>query len=251
MKKRYIALIVASSAVLLFGSLVYCAISAFPELLLSEEEKKERLKQAEEEEHHYLVEIDDVRGDAYLFHEDKNEEAPESAPVVFNNEPVDVTPEAYDDVEFITIDAPVTQAIEIITVEETKVSVTQNDELLAPIDLAPATFDFEISSVSDELVEDKVEVIEEVVEEEAEAIDVIDYAVENNVGLSAAMEPVAVFESEEIVEENIVIERKEKNTNEQYSTSHNKVLECTLLVIGAVDILSFLLIKKRKRLSHF
>ena len=54
MKKRYVAIISICTASLLFGGLVYCGISAFPELLKPEEEE------APKEEQRLLVGIVDT-----------------------------------------------------------------------------------------------------------------------------------------------------------------------------------------------
>ena len=51
MKKKYVAIISISTISLIFGGLVYCGISAFPELLEPEEEQVEQ-----KAKHHLAIE---------------------------------------------------------------------------------------------------------------------------------------------------------------------------------------------------
>lgn len=258
MKKKYIVAIIIPSICLVFGSLVYCAISAFPELLLSEEEKQERLKQAEEEERFFLGDTNDFHNDYYLFNdESKDEEKPVEVGFVFESSPVEVAPELYDEVEFIMVDAHEAPVFEIETNDEPTTFVENIDTTSLQVNEVIISNENTLSIISDE----KIATVEEIsddsfiaaddlfIEETNEALDVVEMNNHVKSGLSAAL-PVAISENE-IVEETEVLERKEKKIVEQETTIHNEVLECTLLVIGFVDILSFFLIRKRKRLSRY
>ena len=251
MKKKYSAAIVIPSVCLLFGSLIYCAISAFPELLLSEEEKLARLKEAQEEEH-YLIDVSDYRDDSYLFEDDNDDNVTISVGFANVSNPVEIAPELYDEIEIIMIDAIETPTVEIeINDEPTQyapvleVEVLEANEAVVSNDV---TFDVmeEIEYSNDALlVEETFDIIEESFEEEVEIAEVTHHI---RSGLTA-VEPVLINENEE--EADILIEHKEMMVNEQGVTSYNKDLESTLIVIGIVDLLSFLLIRKRKKLSHF
>ena len=253
MKKKYIAAIVIPSVCLLFGSLIYCAISAFPELLLSEEEKLARLKEAQEEEH-YLIDVSDYRDDAYLFEDDNDDNVTISVGFTNVSNPVEIAPESYDEMEIIMVDAIETPTVEIEINDEPaqyapvlEVETLEVNEVAISNEVALDIVEENEYSNDEAIVEEVFDVIEESFEEEIEIAEVTHHI---KSGLTA-VEPVLINENEEKEEADILIEHKEMMVNEQGVTSYNKDLESTLIVIGIVDLLSFLLIRKRKKLSHF
>lgn len=238
MKKRYVALIVVSSMVLVFGSLIAYAITAFPELLMTEEQKKEKARLAQMEEDVYFEDAYVSQEDNYYFENesvDYNVVIEDAAPIetaaIVSNVVVDIPAELYEDVVFIAIDAQETVNNEVSTI---------NDDVVINDDNASFTFESGEEFVNEEIAQEEIVTVEEIIEETtvmksaAKIVDASAYTILND----------------EDNEEEIVLECKVKSY-QSGATSHNKILDCTLLVIGIVDVLSLLLIRKRKRLSHF
>ena len=238
MKKRYVALIVVSSVVLVFGSLIAYAITAFPELLMTEEQKKEKARLAQMEEDVYFEDAYVSQEDNYYFENesvDYNIVIEDAVPIetvaIVSNIIVDIPAELYEDVVFIAIDAQETVNNEVNTI---------NDDVVINDDNASFTFESGDDFVNEEITQEEIVIVEEIIEETtvmksaAQIVDSSAYTILND----------------KDSEEEIVLECKEKNY-QSGATSHNKILDCTLIVIGIVDVLSLLLIRKRKRLSHF
>ena len=214
---------------------------------------QKRLKEAQEEEH-YLIDVSDYRDDSYLFEDDNDDNVTISVGFTNVSNPVEIAPELYDEIEIIMIDAIETPAVEIEINDETaqyapvlEVETLEVNEVVVSNEVTLDIVEENEYSNDALLVEETFDIIEESFEEEVEIAEVTHHI---RSGLTA-VEPVLINENEEKEDADILIERKEKMINEQSVTSYNKDLESTLIVIGIVDLLSFLLIRKRKKLSHF
>ena len=302
-KKKYIPLIAIPVVFLLFGSLIFCAISAFPELLETDAEKEARLKQeAEKEAAIYNVEITETMGNNLpqtVYIVDDYEPIENAQDLAF--EPIEIQEVLFDDnVEVVYIDNGVSEAniVENVQlVEEANVEVveetiveqeTVTEELTETfVSSSSGLFkkaDFQVTFICEHCSVDVYQ--ENIVSEDVDIVETInsnvDFAVVCEEGYEASLENIVISGvqgedyheienddiishisniksnltvtisakeiSEEDVEEDqpILIEQKEIANVPTEEKSHNEIIECTLLVVGIVDVLSLLLIRKKK-----
>lgn len=219
MKKRYVAIISICTASLLFGGLVYCGISAFPELLKPEEEE------APKEEQHLLVGIVDT----YHHYETKADEKEEQTITLFvggssnNNHShkgkgFSLTMLEADKVKVVEIKDLGSNSIKREPISRDEVSFTA---VSAPVvEFAPA--------------------IEKVEHQETKApeVKVTPYTYQNSIRSKSSRK--VAYVNKESKEETLHVDVTETKV------THKEFLECSLLVVGAVEILSFILVKRRK-----
>ena len=217
MKKKIIVPIVLSSVALLLGGLIYLGISSFPELL--ESEKSIKAKEAEAP-----IFVDDT----VVVEEDK----------LFAPNAVNATPSLSGGSEYVPssnsgdvtyIDAPASSY-------EGKASVSTGK----PSYKEPIAFDshpfFEVESNHESLCGGFViDSFETIVEQPIVTNDHASY--------SSYVEKV-----DDTAHQEIVKTKKAKVNNKKSVRSNQALIETTLLVIGAVDIFSMILIHRRKHL---
>ena len=217
MKKRYVAIISICTASLLFGGLVYCGISAFPELLKPEEEE------APKEEQRLLVGIVDT----YHHYETQAKEEQNITLFVGGSSNND---HAHHDkgVSFSFFDA---DKVTIIEAKDTgknsirKESIAR-DEVSFAIVNAPVV---EVAPASEKVTHSETKVTE---------TKVTPYTYQNSIRNETPRK--VTYVNKEQKEEALNVEVTETKT------THKEFLECSLLVVGAVEILSFILVKRRK-----
>lgn len=236
MKKRYIALIAIPTACLLFASLIYCAISSFPELL--EFDKKEE-------------EIDETKEGKQLFVEEKiTYDSPKEV-----TEPIVVFDaiETTDTVYCIEFDEVETPSFEVGSIENnTPITVDLSFEEVTSIKEQPVSVEQDNveESVSDVVIENIEELVEdtkvvEVFEEEINYISSNRYYVETVSNYEINIEEKENWYLLEDGENEVVV----CDTVATPVNKHYEVLECTLLVVGIVELLSLLLIRRKKNRS--
>ena len=232
LKKRYIALIAGSTVSLLFASLVYCALVSFPELLETEQNK----------EIEYVEELNDEPVFDNYLPEVQVEEEPQVALVLdYPSKNVDevtvsstleeITSHADDHIENYVYADSIDLNIEILTVDEPQ------------------------SVVEDYQAEETVEFVEEAVDIVIEEDNEITYSYVSRWSHELDILPIdsALMASseEDLNEDEELLLVEEKDALNVVQENNNAILECTLMVIGIVDLLSLLLIKrKRNRLFH-
>ena len=207
MKKKFVAIIVASTVSLLLGGIVYCGISAFPELLeedLQNQDVAEVKKANNNHATHYVAdfEIEPVK---------------EDATPVLNAAPISESKVSNDITEdngfggFISVDA-ISSIKEIII--SSSLSHFIDDSLFENINF----------------VEIQEPVIEEII---APKVEHVSHHIEES---SVEASPVV-----------IKTVKSKARSNKNNSASSKATVECTLLLIGAVDLISMLLVRHRKR----
>ena len=208
MKKKFVAIIVAGTVSLLLGGIVYCGISAFPELL-KEDLEGENVAEANNaaQEHHVTHYVADV----------EIEVAEEKA------------------------EAPVITAA---TVSESKVAAFSVDdkgfEGFVTVDSASTIKEIIISSGLSHFVDESlfetisfVEIEQPIIEEiVTQKVEHVSHHIEEK-------------NDEPVIKAKTVNSKAVANTNN--SSSSKATIECSLLVIGAVDIISILLVRHKKR----
>lgn len=211
MKKRYIAIISIASVGLLFSSLVYCGIKAFPELLEEEQEVKE-------EKHHRLV------VETYV-----NQVATNDAPavVVISDSPStngatvsDFTPSSYE-------------GEVVLSFVKSSSTKSSHSHFKTPIKTTEEHLDGPVATFIDEPV-----------------ITIVNEQPAAKTGVSSSNEK--HFYGSYRKNDDVVINTNTVNkiVNNPVSNQHNTnkgIAECSLLVIGIVDLISILLIRHRKR----
>lgn len=220
MKKRYVAIISISTASLLFGGLVYCGISAFPELLKPEEEE------APKEEQRLLVGIVDT----YHHYETKADEKEEQNITLFVGGSSNNNSHRGKGFTITTYSA------DKVTIIELKDSSSRNarkesiarDEVSFTVVNAPVV---EVAPASEKV---------EHHEAKAAEVKITPYTYQNSIRSKSSRN--VTYVNKENKEEALPVEVVEN------VPSHKEFLECSLLVVGAVEILSFILVKRRKRL---
>ena len=210
MKKRFIVPIVLSSIGLLIGGLIYLGISSFPELLESEKSVKKEANRAIFVDDTVIVESDK------LFEEE---------PVIVSGGGaacfVDYIPSSANISEIEYVDAP-------STVKETKVinrhtnASSYNDFSIVIEDILPAAeTHFEIEATN--VIVENTEVKEDHFYGSTEISD-------------------GVHTQPKV--------KKARVNKNQKMRSNEALVETSLLVIGAVDIFSMILIHRKKHLFH-
>ena len=240
LKKKYIALISISTASLLFVSLIFTAINTFPELLKPEEEKAEE----EIEETNVGAHADVI--EAHVTHT-QPEEDNEVVIVISNEAPSnDVVYIPDNDFEdFIVIDEPVmiSNAVEptkpdVQEVETTLVVDPKEDERVA--ETTAIIVDVSEANVIEEAPIIQVEEVVESVSEEDENV--------HYMSLNRYEESYHALNDEEAALK--LDKQNEAIRTVENHKAHYEVLECTMLVIGVINVLSFLFVKRRKRRAY-
>lgn len=219
MKKKYIAIIVCSTVALLFGSLIFCAINAFPELLEEEQETKA------------IEMVDEEIIDVPFEYEDHAIEETYEAPVVTIE--TEYTYEAATEVATTT-----NFEVEEVVVTDDSVAFT-------------ATIIEETKTIEETVVEPEIVVEEALIEDvsiDYEEMEIIENIDEDLIVKTAA--------SEVIEEENVTVLEEgsapllfdDIALSQQYANNkaHKEIIECTLLVVCVVEILSVLFLKRKK-----
>ena len=208
MKKKFVAMIALSSVGLLLGGLIYLGISSFPELLESE-------KSVKNEESGAIV---PVVKDTIIVEEEKLFEEPASANVSSTGYS-EYIPSSFDFSEIEYIDIPKISHNKIVSFESEKIS--RNDDSL-------------VGFVEDFIV--------------AEPVSISSESVAINPIVSVNHSSSSYSSKEEKTETIINKVNKTKVNNKQTVRSNQALVETSLLVVGAVDLLSIILVKRKKHL---
>lgn len=220
MKKRYIAIIVCSTAALLFGSLIFCAINAFPELLEEEQETK-AIEMVDEE-------IIDVPFEYETHVEEQTYEAPVVAAeteYTFETATEVATTTNFETEEMVVVtDAPTT--VTTLEIEETKIveeTIVEPEIMVEEAIIEDASIDYEEATIIESVDEDLI--IKTAASEVTE------------------QENVTVLEegSAPLLFDDIALSQQYANNK-----AHKEIIECTLLVVCVVEILSVLFLKRKK-----
>ena len=210
MKKKYVAIIAFSASCLLLGSLVYCGISAFPEILETESHKeivnepKQRIANEETiivpqetffEKEEPVIITNDLSGAIVSNHVSSNDEKAVYTPIKISFSGV-------------SSESHKTQKIE--TIEREDVTFL-HDEPVVSISVPTIAIEPEITH--------DVEIVEERVS----------YSSRQSIN---SEKPVKVKKAKKVVSK---------------PNNHKELIECSLLVVAAVDIISMLLVVHRRR----
>ena len=231
LKKRYIAIIAASTAVMLFGSLIYCAISAFPDLLETDEQKNQRLMQEAAVEDNLVVDaVNSCANEAETF---------VANDIVDTNEVVIVSSyiPSYAEHDVVILDEVKETNFEPRDILASCFETITREIIEKPIEIVERHFEIEEAPiiVEEEPVIEEIVIEEEIIEEE----------------ILESGESLFVNEDLEEVEKPIVIKNEiEKAPHVPQEKSANQhVIEGTILMFCVVEILPLLFLK-RKRLHR-
>ena len=243
LKKKYIAIISVSTACLLFASLIFTAITTFPELLEPEEDKKET---AEENS----VNVEAAHGGTFETHitYTQSEENEEVVIVISNEAPKDIVIEAsensyVDDLKIAEEPVAISNAVEpekpeVQEVETTLVVDPKQNERVA--ETTAIVIDISDAPVIEEAPIIEVEEVNESVSEDDENV--------HYMSLNRYEESYHILDNEE-AELNLDRPNEAVKVTENHQ-AHYEVLECTMLVIGVINVLSFLFVRRRKRRTY-
>lgn len=218
MKKKVVALIVLSSVGLVLGGLIYLGISSAPEIL----ESTKTIKAEEAYEAPTINEETIVVEEDHLFEQQ----------IVVNESGVsgsaDYTPSLFDDSEVVYIDAP-NESISFIFSSD---SISDYFDEPIVLEFYPTFAD---ESKQDDFVATPID--EPAVENVEENVVIEDHALYTS-----------SFEEKDDVPLKITKAPKKRASKNQTVRSNQAVVETSLIVVGAVDLLSIILIKRRKHL---
>lgn len=208
MKKKYIAIISIAAAGLLFGSLVYCGISAFPELLVEEEQEAN-------EKHHIVVK------ETYLNHVDNGSP---SVVVVSDSASSGGSFEGF---------VPSTYEGKVIVSLSNNGGVNKNkgDKKISSFKQTESSIDNKITAFAGDMF---IATSEPTTHHDVAVQSSSSHYYSHKNSESALLKDVAPKAA-------INVPQEKKNS------SHKEILECSLLVVGVVHIISMLLLKHRKR----
>lgn len=206
MKKKFVAIIAAGTVSLLLGGLVYCGISAFPELL-EEDAENENIAEVKNavKDHQKTFVVDDFETESSLDNDSPivasvSETKSAVEPINDNNFEGFVSVESFHQIKEIIVSTGLSHFID----------ETQITEILSFVEV-PEVFEEEnISQTS-------------YVSHHVEEIKIVEPAVKAKAVKSKAV------------------------SNADKSASSKATIECSLLVIGAVDLISMLLVRHKKR----
>ena len=214
-KKKFVPVIVVSSIGLVLGGLIYLGISAFPELLEEEDglEVKEEIEAAPVETHTIIAE------------EKIEEEQPSEVNAVsFGGFAESISSFFNGDGFFFNISAN----------DEVNETEAVNDIVIS--DSVILGF---IPSFTDEIVSE--DLVEEVYDEPTLVVD------EPVVVEDSFLYDSSISEADTSLK-TVRVNKRVNKTNNKTTRSNEAVVETSLLVIGAVDVLSMILIKSKKNI---
>lgn len=228
LKKRYIAIIAASTAVMLFGSLICCAISAFPELLETDEQKNQRLMQEAAVEDNLVVDVvNSCANEAETF---------VANDIVDTNEVVIVSSyiPSYAEHDVVILDEVKETNFEPRDILASCFETITREIIEKPIEIVERHFEIEETPIIEKeepVIEEKIieeNVIEEEIIESGESLIV-------NEDMKEAEKPIAIKNE---------IEKAPSVPQEKSANQH--VIEGTILMFCVVEILPLIFLKRRR-----
>lgn len=217
MKKKIIALMVLSSVGLVLGGLIYLGISSCPEIL---ESKKNVIGEEANE-------APAINNETIIVEEDIMFEQPVLVDDACSSASADYIPSFFDDSEVVYIDSP-----------SESISLTLSSDSFAHFKEEPIILEFYPTTFDDSHEEGFAALIDEPIEEIAE---------ENTIYEEHVLYTSSLEDKDEAPLKLIKTPKIRANKN-QTIRSNQAVVETSLIVIGAVDLLSVILIKRRRRL---
>ena len=233
LKKRYIAIIAASTAVMLFGSLICCAISAFPELLETDEQKNQRLMQEAAVEDNLVVDVvNSCANEAETF---------VANDIVDTNEVVIVSSyiPSYAEHDVVILDEVKETNFEPRDILASCFETITREIIEKPIEIVERHFEIEETPIieKEEPVIEEIVIEEKIIEEnviEEEIIESGESLIVNE-DMKEAEKPIAIKNE---------IEKAPSVPQEKSANQH--VIEGTILMFCVVEILPLIFLKRRR-----